>query len=651
MTFLAPLLLSLAAFAGVPLLVHLLRRRVTRRVEFPAVRFLLQTEREHSRERTVRNRLLLLLRLLAVLALVAAVARPIASIGGSGHPPLAVAIVLDQSMSTRAVVNGETVFSGLQSVARDVAGRLSTNDRAWLVTSGGVVVAGDGPALQLAIDALEPSAGRGDLGGAMVRARALVDAGAPRTPVIAVISDGQRSALDSTMAVEGVAVVVYAPKLPETNNRAVHTVAVEPARWVPNGRVTATLSGADSVAWRVFLGDRTAARGTLAPAAFDEPRLLDVAAQASDTGWIVGRVETDADDFPGDNSRVFALLAGAPPAVAVRSSAGAFVEAAVDALVADNRLRRSTGTVPPGASATVVTIASAADAVDGPAVRLAPSDPLQIVAANRALERAGIPWRFGAALRDTVMVVDVARSETTAPVPARDAGDAAPTARATSEGLDGVRVMLRYQLSRVALNGVTDSGQVLAVSGGAPWMVAGDDYVLVASPLTLAATNAPVQAAFVPWLRDVVGQRLGDGGLAIEAAPDDTMLLPFAADTLEAADGVRTGIDATRLVVPSEPGVYMLRRGTRRIGALVVNPEIVESNRTAWEDADWRALVVDAPVLHVSEPAQTADAVYDRAGGRSIAWPLVLLALLALVAEALVARGVFASHDPVTAAR
>ena len=68
MGFLAPAFLALAAFAGVPLLVHLLRRRIGQTVDFPAVRYLARMEREHSRDLKVRHRLLLILRLLAVLA-------------------------------------------------------------------------------------------------------------------------------------------------------------------------------------------------------------------------------------------------------------------------------------------------------------------------------------------------------------------------------------------------------------------------------------------------------------------------------------------------------------------------------------------------------------------------------------------------------
>lgn len=618
MTFLAPLLLSLAAFAGVPLLVHLLRRRVTRRVNFPAVQFLLQTEREHSRERTVRNRLLLLLRLLAVLALVAAVARPFASIGGAGHPPLAVAIVLDQSMSTRAVVNGRTQFSQLQDAARSIAGELAADDRAWLITSGGTVVAGDGPALSAAIAALQPAAGRGDLVGALRRARALVDAGAPRTPVIAVLSDGQRSALEEAAPIEGVPLVVYAPPSSPVANRVVHRVSVDPVRWAPGGRILAEVSASDSAPWRALLGSRTVARGTAAAAAFDAPVSVTASAQAADTGWLIGRVETDVDDFPGDNVRAFAVLSGAPPSVTVRGSAGPFVAAAVDALVEDGRVERRAA-----AGGRTVTIAAATELVDGATVLLAPSNPLQVVAANRALERAGVPWRFGAALQDSVEL------------------QATPAGTDLFAGLTGARVWLRYRLTRVTGPALRDSGEVLATAGGTPWLVSGTDYALVASPLQLAATNAPVQAAFVPWLRDLVSQRLGGGGVVLAVAPADTIDTPLGADGLEDADGTVLPITGARLVLPDTTGVFLLRRGVRRVGALEINPELSESDMTAWTQNDWQPLVRDAAVALESVVADATRRVYDRPGGRSIAWPLVLLALLALVAEALVARGLF----------
>ena len=627
MTFLAPFFLGLLALAGVPLLVHLLRRRITRRVEFPALRFLQQTQREHSRERTVRNRLLLLLRLLAVLALVAAVARPIARIGGSGHPPLAVAIVLDQSMSTGAVVDGRTVFSRLQESARDLAQSLTPDDRAWLVTSGGQVIAGDAGALSAAIDNAEVQAGRGDLRGAVQRALTLVTAGAPREPVVLVLTDGQHSSVgvasDSLIDANDIAVLVHAPTVALPANRAVQRVVVDPPRWVPNGRVTAHISAADSAAWRVIIGDRTVARGTAPPASFAAPFSIEATAQATDTGWLAGRVELDADDYPGDNARAFAVLASAPPAADVAPSAGPFVAAAVDALVADGRLRRA------GGGAGSVAILSASDAHTGPALRFAPDDALGLVAANRSLERAGIPWRLGAALRDTVPIVDAAGNDAT---------------------LAGARVNLRYRLTRAGSPADADSGEVLLSAGGTPWMVAGPGYVLLASPLTMSATSAPLQASFVPWLRDVLGQRLGSGGLLIEAAPGDTIGMPSGADQLQSPDGTLSPLIGTRLTVPARSGVYLVRRGARTLGALVVNPELEESEVDAWGAAVWQSRVAGTTVQVVDEANEINEAVFSRTGGRPIAWPLVLVAIIALVIEALVARGLLAPRTAPTSA-
>jgi hypothetical protein len=93
--FLSPLYLLAAAAAAVPLLIHLLRRRIGTRVDFPAVRYLARAEREHSRKLRLRNLLLMLLRVAAVLAVVMAAGRPVLRIEGSGHAPTAVASYLD----------------------------------------------------------------------------------------------------------------------------------------------------------------------------------------------------------------------------------------------------------------------------------------------------------------------------------------------------------------------------------------------------------------------------------------------------------------------------------------------------------------------------------------------------------------------------
>jgi hypothetical protein len=635
-TFLAPLFLSLAVLAGVPLLVHLLRRRVTRTVEFPAVRFLQQSQREHDRERLVRNRLLLLLRLLAVLALVAAVARPVANVGGAGHPPVALAVVLDASMSTRAIVDGRSVFARLQDAARAVVSQLGPEDRAWLLTSTGAIISGDAATLSAAIATLTPSSGRGDLDGALRRAQRLVANGAPRTPVIALLSDGQRSALPLSPApldLAETALIVHVPAVALPGNRAVLDVTTTPERWVPAGRVTARLQSDAPAPWRALLNERTIARGT-ASVAPDSLATSDVEidAVATDTGWLAGRVELDPDDFPGDDTRHFAVRVA--PATPVRAdvSAGPFVRAALETLIDEGRLR-------PGAAggAAVVSVVEATQSVIGPAVRLAPSNALQLVTANRALERAGIPWRFGAPLRDSVTVQDRAID---APV-RRALSDTEPAPGAQRASIDGATVTLRYRLTRTGATG--DTGRVLLEAGGTPWVVAGRDYVLVASPLTPDATTAPLQGGFVPWLRDLISARLGDEGLLLRGAPGDTIASEGLVDSLQRRSGTATPVSGVALVVPDEPGVHTLRRLGRTVGVLVVNAPASESDVRAWGDSVWReSWMTGAPTFEPA-PDRLAATVFDRAGGRSIVWPLVLLALGVLVLEALVARGLFAA--------
>ena len=95
MSFLAPLYLMLAGAIAVPLILHLMRRRIGLRVDFPAARYLARAEKEHSRTLKIRNLLLMLLRVLALLAIAVAAARPVARWVGSGHAPTALAISLN----------------------------------------------------------------------------------------------------------------------------------------------------------------------------------------------------------------------------------------------------------------------------------------------------------------------------------------------------------------------------------------------------------------------------------------------------------------------------------------------------------------------------------------------------------------------------
>ncbi|MEX2180826.1 MAG: BatA domain-containing protein, partial [Gemmatimonadaceae bacterium] len=162
MSFLAPWGLLLAAAVAVPLVLHLLRRRTGTRVEFPAVRYLLRAEKEHAREVRLRNLLLMMLRVAIVLALALAVARPIGPFPGTGHPPTAIVLVLDNSLSSTLAGSEGPLLSRLVEAARAVLARAAAGDAVTLVTMDGEVVGGATAALDAALARLAALDGAGD---------------------------------------------------------------------------------------------------------------------------------------------------------------------------------------------------------------------------------------------------------------------------------------------------------------------------------------------------------------------------------------------------------------------------------------------------------------------------------------------------------
>ena len=58
---------------------------------------------------------------------------------GAGHGPTAVAIVIDNSMSSGTVVNGRRLLDQFKAMARQLTAQASAADRLWLVTADGRV--------------------------------------------------------------------------------------------------------------------------------------------------------------------------------------------------------------------------------------------------------------------------------------------------------------------------------------------------------------------------------------------------------------------------------------------------------------------------------------------------------------------------------
>jgi len=639
MAFLAPFLLGLAALAGVPLAVHLLRRRVSRRVDFPAVRYLTRMEQEHSKELKLRHRLLLLLRVLAVIALALAAARPVANLVGLGHAPLSLALLVDNSMSSGAVRDGRAVIDDLRADALALVGKLTPEDRAWIVTADGRVNGGAPASLTQLLTDLKPLGGRGDLGSATRRAVALARSGSPRAPVVAILSDGQANAFvaggDSAITAGDVPVVALVKPRPALRNHALLETAATPARWTPAGAVQFAIASAEPTPWRITLDGRTVARGTSNAGTVGSPARTAQKLSTASTGWVRGSVELDADELRGDDTRWFAVRVAPPPSVAVRGEAGPFLSAALATLVEEKRLGRGTeGT-------TGVVAVSGADAanVRGPVLLTAPTDPVRVGEANRTLARLGIPWRFGAITRGLVL----ARSTEVRPAAAvgSTGGPSVAAAATGANALDGASVRLRFPLVHSPGNaGPPARTDTLATAGGAPWVVAGAAYVLIASPLDPDATDLPLRAGFVPWLLESLSRRLGDDGQVIAAHPGQFLAGLEGVSALERPDGTLVPLSGDRLTVPNDAGVYLLRRQAARVGALVVNPEPEESDvgQGATADAKFLARVSGRAVSVVAAADGWRKQIFQQAAGRSLTPMLLLIALVALLLEAWFSR-------------
>jgi hypothetical protein len=309
-------------------------------------------------------------------------------------------------------------------------------------------------------------------------------------------------------------------------------------------------------------------------------------------------VDLAPDELRGDDERHFAVWVGSAPAVTVDPASGLFVREAIDALVQSELIGRGPGIV----------IAPADLASRKPALLLAPSDPVRLGAANRALERLGVPWRLGEPRRDETV--------------------------ARGADLDGMPITMRYPLRPVA----GAASDTLVTASGEPWAVAGDGYVLVASPVTVEASGLPIRAQFLPWLTELVSQRLAaEGAIQLRSNPGSSVRWPAGIDGLERNDGQVVPIQPESRA-PLRNGVYFLRRGTDRVGALVVNAELEESLLDRLGGAALTARLRGDNVIVTADQGELVGAAFDQSARRPLQALLLLLALAALVAEMVIVR-------------
>jgi hypothetical protein len=620
MVFLDPLALLLLAAALVPPLLHLFQRRRPPEVAFPAVRYLRDTEREAQRTIRLRHLLLLLLRVAAVALVALAASRPVVPARiGAAHEPTALALVLDNSLSSGAVSGGVRALDDLAARARETLHAARAGDALWLIEADGVARRGSGPELLAAVDAVAPQPRRLDLSAAVATAARLVRSSGYARGEIDLLSDVQRTAFGpSDSAAAGVPLLVYRPVAGPPANRAVVSARAVPLTWlIGSGAVAVMVGGAPAPREAtspvtVSVGGRAGGRGLVAPG-----ETAALAASAAAPGWFAGTASLEPDELRADDERPFAVRVVSPALVlaAPEAELGPFLTEALAALARAGRVRTGAG---PGA----IRLGGTAPPSGAAAVVLPPQDPVSLGNANRALAAAGVPWRFG-------------------PLLEREDTLAAPQL----PELGGVRVVRRYRLEPAP--GAAPGG-ILARAGADPWLVRSGRVVVVGSRFVPQETSLPLTSRFVPFV-GVLLNRLarGDAGI-VNAAPGDPVTLPDGVTALVPAASLADRDSGSAplavdgggtIAAPELPGVYLLRAAADTVGALVVAPDPRESDLRRAGNGDLAELFPGSRLEVAVSPRAYAAYRFRGAGRSELTGLLLAAALVVLLVEALVAAG------------
>ena len=585
-SFLHPWVLAGLLAAGVPILLHLIQRRQPPIVVFPAVRYLVDTTREHQKRLKLRNWLLLLIRTLLIVFLVLAAAGPTAPIKGApGHSPAAMVLVLDNSLSSGVVVNGTSRLSTFRDAARDILDRSTPEDRLWVMLADGLPRRGDKVALTRLIDSAEATPARLDLGNAIRDAQAVL-ATQDLPGEIVVISDLQASAVSAADVSRPL--LILRPDGPISRNLGVAAIDPGPQPWsLAGSRVTVSVTGdtALSIPVSIRLGDRPPRQ---ALASVGLPTSTALAGPTS--GWWSVRADLDPDELLGDNERI-GVVRIAPVAQVSWTDDLKYLGAAAQVLLSNGRIGR-------GTEVTLGRLGPSFSVVEPPA------DPAELGAVNRTLEQRGVGWRFG-------RLVTASASTDSGILVGRE------------------RIEQRYTLEPIG-SGRTG---VMATVSGAPWIVRGAGIVLLGSRIDPAWTGLPLSAAFMPFV-DALLNRVSRGEITLAGGfPLEPVNLP------DQVTEVRLGERSWRAeggapFRPGESGIHFLLSGQDTVGALAVNFDPRESNLARASDAAVEDLWHGATIVTPEEGPSRAFSLGIRSDLRG---PLLWGALLLGLAEILLA--------------
>ncbi|MEE2669146.1 MAG: BatA domain-containing protein [Gemmatimonadota bacterium] len=625
MGFLSPAFLIAGLAVAVPLFLHLFHRHEGRRLAFPALRYLLRTEKEHARTIRLRQLLLLLLRIAAIALLVGAGARPFLYGAGGAHDPTAMVIVLDNSMSSGLIREGNRVLDLLKMIATQSIESASDEDRIWLIRAGepwDLAITGSRGDLLSAIRETDVADTSGDLLAAFERSILLVSGSDLEAGEIHLISDLQASAFRGSplkAGLEAVPFVVFDERSTERPNTYLDSLVIGGGlaplanqRTLLSIRISGTVDSPD-VPLRLAIGNRIlgASSGTS-----NASTLLPLGPFGM--GSVSGYVETDPDNLRGDDRRFFAFQVRPPPMVATAGTSPFFLSEALPVLTDARRVRmtdvRNAEVLMSIAGSGLMEATKEGRAT----VVLAPPDPTLLPGLNRSLAAVGIPWRY-----ELIPV----------------SGEATVTRWNGSVDLGEVRVRSHYLL--IPGSPDLEDGVLARLSSGEPWLVEGvtprGPYLLLASGLDDQSANLPLTAALIPLLEWMLSRWdvVEGGGDAILAGEPITP--PPGATSVRDPRGVLHPLDDTQLFHATRwAGLYQVFQNDSTLGLVAVNTPPQESILKPIARDELRSLLPGSVTI-VADSSRWVRSLFSTGKGPEIWRWLLAIAVIVLIAESLVA--------------
>lgn len=319
-TFTNPMMLAGMAAVGLPLFIHWLTRARPRRIAFPPFKFLVEACAGQQAVNRLRTIILLIIRCLLVAALVLLFARPFLKPTGAAanvQPARRVVLVLDASLSMRAVQQGVPLFARAQAEAAEVLRALPSGSEAAVILEG-VTPRPLLPALSENIPALhdilvknQPTFENGDPAAALTLAAKMLNGNG----TIYVFSDFQKSNWEPVRELPG----GLACRLRPVTTEAVDNVAITAARLVPAAPVAGEPAEISCTVFncsskpreetvRLELGEFTReTRVTLPPFGTADAAFSVTFSRA---GSFAGKVALAPDNLSEDNTRYLAVNVG-----------------------------------------------------------------------------------------------------------------------------------------------------------------------------------------------------------------------------------------------------------------------------------------------------------------------------------------------------